>query len=234
MFRTLLFDLDGTLLDLDIDEFLPVYFRALTARFAHLMEPKEFVAKLMASTAAMIQNKDPQVTNEEAFMADFIPRIGLPPEELFPILNDFYANDFGNLHEHARRKPLAAEIIRCALDKGLEVVIATNPVFPHLAINHRLCWAGVQEFPYQLVTTYEIMHFCKPYPEYYEEILTRLGRDPEECLMIGNDVQEDLTAREIGVKTFLVKDHMINRNGAPPKTDYEGYMEDLYQFIKKL
>lgn len=234
MYKTLLFDLDGTLLDLDMDKFLPVYFRALTRRFLHLMEPRQFVEHLMASTMAMIGNKDPEQTNEEAFMAEFIPRIGLSREVLLPLLNDFYLNDFGALAGESRRKPLAREIIQYAFARGFAVVIATNPVFPKMAISHRLRWAGVEDFPYKLITTYEIMHFCKPHREYYAEILDRLGLKAEECLMIGNDAQEDLSAREVGIRTFLVEDHLINRTGEAPQTDYRGSLEDLYEFIKAL
>ncbi|NLP18160.1 MAG: HAD family hydrolase [Firmicutes bacterium] len=234
MYRTLLFDLDGTLLDLDMNIFLPIYFRALTKRFADIIDPEEFIHSLLASTEAMIGNKDPGVTNEEAFMADFVPRVPLSKEALLPLFMDFYQNDFADLSKHSRTKPLARKTIQCALDKGLEVVIATNPVFPRLAVEQRLKWADVAGFPYRLVTSYEIMHFCKPHSEYYAEILTRLGRRASECLMIGNDVQEDLSARDVGIETFLLKDQLINRTNEAPLTEFQGHMEDLYRFVQKL
>ncbi|MFY9427695.1 MAG: HAD family hydrolase [bacterium] len=233
-FKALLFDLDGTLLDLDMETFLPAYFQALTRRFGQLVDPQQFVDHLVASTAVMMASKDPEKTNEEVFMADFIPRLGLSREVLLPLLDDFYRNDFPALAGEARRKPLAREIIQYAFARGFAVVIATNPVFPKMAISHRLRWAGVEDFPYKLITTYEIMHFCKPHREYYAEILDRLGLKAEECLMIGNDAQEDLSAREVGIKTFLLQDHLINRTEECPQTDYRGYMEDLYEFIKGL
>lgn len=235
-FKALLFDLDGTLLDLDMETFLPAYFQALTRRFGQLVDPQQFVDHLVASTAVMMASKDPEKTNEEVFMADFIPRLGLSREVLLPLLNDFYLNDFGALAGESRRKPLAREIIQYAFARGFAVVVATNPVFPKLAIAHRLRWAGVgvEDFPYRLVTSYEIMHFCKPNREYYEEILASLGLKAGECLMIGNDVQDDLRAREVGIRTFLVEDHLINRTGEAPQTDYRGSLEDLYEFIKAL
>lgn len=233
MFTTVLFDLDGTLLDLDMDKFLPIYFNALTPRFNHLIKPEEIISQLLASTEVMIMNKDPKLTNQDAFMQEFLARIKIPLTDFSAILGDFYSNDFGKLGYNARQKPLAREVLKCAFSKGLKVVIATNPVFPSEAILHRLKWANIADFPYELVTTYENMHFCKPHLEYYEEILARLGQKPEECLMIGNDVQEDLPARALGIKTFLVKDHLINRGDKFYQSDYEGYFDDLYRCVQK-
>ncbi|RJR20810.1 MAG: HAD family hydrolase [Desulfobacteraceae bacterium] len=234
MYNTLLFDLDGTLLDIDMDIFLPRYFQVLTRRFSYLISPEEFVRHLLHSTRLMIMNKDPQKTNEEVFMEDFIPRLGLPREELQPILTDIYTNDFGHLGKYTRRKPLARTIMNLSYKKGLELIIATNPVFPRLAIEHRLRWSGLEDLPYRLVTTYENMHFCKPHREYYEEVLSVAGRKPGECLMIGNDAREDLAAAAVGIKTFLVRDHILNDNKEGPFTpDYEGYLADVYRFIEQ-
>lgn len=235
MFTTLLFDLDGTLLDIDMDIFLPRYFQILTRRFSDVIAPEKFVKHLLHSTRLMITNKDKHKTNEEVFMEEFIPRIGLPREELQSILTDIYTNDFGHLGKYTRREPLARTIINLSYKKGLELIIATNPVFPRLAIEHRLRWAGIDAFPFRLVTTYENMHFCKPHREYYEEILSLVGRKPEECLMIGNDTIEDLAAAQAGIKTFLVKDHLLDNGGKKTLSpDYQGYLKDLYRFIKDL
>ncbi|MDO9535946.1 MAG: HAD family hydrolase [Bacillota bacterium] len=233
MFKTILFDLDGTLLDIDMDVFIPKYFKMISAKFSHLIEPHVFIEHLLYCTRLMIADKDPQKTNEEVFMNDFIPRIGISREELQPLLIDFYTNDFGQLNTYTRREPLARKIMDWAFFKGYEVVIATNPVFPHLAIGHRLHWAGIEDYSYSLITTYENMHFCKPHLEYYEEILSILGRKPEECLMMGNDVEEDLSAGTAGIKTYLVENFILNkREDSPPPADYFGYLDDFYRFMQ--
>jgi len=233
MFKTILFDLDGTLLDIDMDVFIPKYFNMISAKFSNLIEPHQFIEDLLYSTRLMIADKDPLTTNEEVFMNSFIPRIGISREELQPLLIDFYTNDFGQLQKYTRCEPLARKIIDWAFDKGYEVVIATNPVFPNLAIGHRLHWAGIKDYSYKLITTYENMHFCKPHQEYYEEILSFLGRKPDECLMVGNDVEEDLSAGTAGIKTYLVENYILNaKEHSPPPADYIGYLNDFYRFMK--
>lgn len=232
--RYLLLDLDGTLLPMDMDEFLGAYLRLLAGRMAGYMSPERFVSELMTSTEAMIHNLDPSRTNEDVFMADFFSRTGLPQDEVRPIFDDFYARDFRTLISYTQPSPLARAIVGEARKHGLEPVIATNPLFPLQAIQERMRWAGVADFPFSLVTAYEDMHFCKPYPQYYEEILARLGAGPEECLMAGNDIDEDLVAGRVGIRTFLVEDCLINRQGRAVEADYRGSLADLLAFVKEL
>ncbi len=234
MYKTLLFDLDGTLLDLDMRIFIPRYIEVLSQHFAYLLEPDLFSEHILQATRAMVLNKNPQMTNEEVFMAHFLHKLELSREEIMPQLYDFYHNIFHKLAVYARRNPLAREIVQISFHKKFNVVIATNPVFPRTAIMQRLRWAGVEDFPYHLVTSYEIMHYCKPHPEYYEEILEVLKLHPGDCLMIGNDTRDDLVAHKAGIKTFLVHDLLVERGDQAHHADYEGTLEDLHRFIQKL
>ena len=69
--KTVLFDLDGTLLPMDQDAFTKGYFRLLAAKVAHRgYEPKALVDGVWAGTAAMVKN-DGSCTNEEAFWKRF-------------------------------------------------------------------------------------------------------------------------------------------------------------------
>ncbi|MDI6709431.1 MAG: HAD family hydrolase [Thermoanaerobacterales bacterium] len=232
--RYLLLDLDGTLLPMDMDEFLGAYLRLLARRLAAYMPPERFVRELMTSTDIMIHNLDPDRTNEDVFMADFFSRTGLPQAEVRPVFDDFYARDFRTLIDHTQPSSLARAIVEEAQKRGLELVIATNPLFPLKAIRERMRWAGVADIPFRLVTAYEDMHFCKPYPYYYEEILERIGARAEECLMAGNDIDEDLVAGQVGMRTFLVEDCLINRRGRNAVADYRGSLAHLLAFVKEL
>jgi FMN phosphatase YigB (HAD superfamily) len=229
---TLLFDLDGTLLPMDNDVFTKGYFKRLIPRVAHLIEPERFVQQLWASTAAMVKNDDPTLTNEEVFKRDFLTAVGGTEEQYFPPVMDFYAGEFGDLIHLTEPTPLAREICQAAMEKGYRLVLATNPLFPRVATEHRMRWAGVEDVPFEWVTTYENSHFCKPNPNYYREILEKIGAEPDECMMIGNDAVEDLIAGTLGMKTYLVTDCAIAPEEKHLSSDHQGSLQDLLAFVR--
>ncbi|MDI6825089.1 MAG: HAD family hydrolase [Bacillota bacterium] len=230
--RSLLFDLDGTLLGLDIDAFVPVYFEALARRFDGILPAGRLVEAILASTWAMVADRDLSRSNEEVFWSDFLPRVGLERERLDPIFTAFYRDVFPSLGDLARPVPEARRVLGHALSRGYRLVLATNPLFPRVAIVERMRWGGIHDIPFALVTAYEDMHACKPQPEYYREILQLLGASPEECLMVGNDVQEDLAASLVGIRTFLVEGPFLRDKGHPRyEPDLRGTLLDLASLL---
>lgn len=233
MFKAVFFDLDGTLLPLDLEIFVHRYFKALAPFFAHKVEPQKFVKELMLATEAMINNTG-NISNEEAFMQKFLPAIGQEKEEMYPLFEKFYEGEFPKLKEYAGHSELAEKIVGQAVAQGYRVVLATNPIFPEMATRHRMEWAGISHLAWDLVTTYENSRFCKPNPKYFQEICAKLSLTPEECLMVGNDVQEDLVAGTLGIQTFLVTDCLIDRGSPKYTPDYQGTLEEFYKFVCQL
>lgn len=205
--RALLLDLDGTLLENDMDTFVPAYLRALASFAAPLVAPDRLIPVLLAATGAMNRNDGTGPTNQEAFAAAFYPALGRERSELEPVFARFYAERFAELRPLTRPAPGARELVELAFARRLQVVVATNPLFPATAIEQRLAWAGVgaDRHPYALVTTYETMHATKDHSAYYEEILGRLGRRPDECLMAGDDWDWDIApALHLGLAAYWV------------------------------
>jgi FMN phosphatase YigB (HAD superfamily) len=227
MVRTLLFDLDGTLLHVDMNFFLKNYFKALTAALAPYIPAQAFMARLWEATEAMIHDTNPDKTNREVFMENFFKDSGYQQEEILPVFEKFYREDYRHLQGCTVRKPEALPLLQAALDLGFELVIATNPLFPASAIQQRLGWAGIDALPYTLITSYEVMHFCKPKLQYYQEILDRIGRRPGECIMAGNDVGDDMVAGRLGIATYLVDDLLVNNQQSPIRVDWQGSLKDL-------
>jgi FMN phosphatase YigB (HAD superfamily) len=232
--RALLFDLDGTLLPFNHDEFMKGYFRALIPHVASVVDTNRIAQQILKSTEDMVRNEDPDMTNEEAFKLSFFAETGLTEEQIWPLFDSFYKDVFGTLQHLTKPTRISREICRTAHDKGYRLVLATNPVFPRTAIEHRMRWAGIEDIPFDLVTTMEDMHFCKPNPKYYIEILDKLDLAPFECMMFGNDVQEDGVAGKLGMQTFLVNDFVIDRGLGHLEFTYEGSLEDVLRFVEKL
>lgn len=203
--RAVLFDLDGTLLDNDMDAFITAFLRRFAPHVSHRVAPEASVQAWMAATQAMLRNTDPGLTNQDVFDLTFYPRIGALRDDLLPSIKAFYATSYRSLRSLTRTKPGARETVEAMLDAGLDAVIATNPIFPATAVQQRLEWAGVADLPFALVTSSENMHAAKPNPRYYHEILDSIRREPDECVMIGDDFINDIQpCLRLGVRTYWV------------------------------
>lgn len=230
---TILFDLDGTLLPMDNDAFTKGYFKLLAAKLApHGYEPKHLVDAIWAGTAAMVKN-DGTHSNEEAFWKKFA---GIYGEKILadkPLFDEFYEKDF-HVAKGFCGFNLNAEIaVQTVKEMGLRVALATNPIFPAVATESRIRWAGLNAENFELYTTYENIGYCKPNPDYYREIAKRLGVQPEECLMVGNDVTEDMVAKETGMQVFLLTDCLINKEREDINQYSRGSFDQLLQFIAR-
>lgn len=232
--NTILFDLDGTLLPLDMELFTQEYFKGLAKKLAAHINPAELPSKVWASTKYMISNLEEDKLNMDSFFEDFRTRVDNDLEELHPIFDDFYKNDFGALKEVVRPDARIPQMIESLKAKGYTLVVATNPLFPREAILHRIKWAGLNSEDFKLITTYENMHFCKPQLQYYKEILSMIGKSPEEAMMVGNDLEEDIVSGQLGLKTYLIEDCIIERGTANIKPDYRGDLDSFIKFVEEL
>ena len=236
MLQTILFDLDGTLVHFEFDDFLKAYLGAISSKVAQLVDARVFVAQLLASTEEMVKSLDPTRTNQDVFADHLFSGLGRTEDELAPVLDAFYDEDFPRLRDAlgVEPHPLARPMLEGLINRGYEVVIATNPVFPANAIEERMRWGGLDGLPYRHVTSYETSHFCKPNTEYYAEILDVVGRSPHECMMVGNDTCEDLVAGDLGITTYLVEDYVLDRGPCGRIPDRRGRFEDLARFLDSL
>lgn len=233
MMDTILFDLDGTLLPLDMEKFTEIYFREMGYMFKDMIDPRLLAKNIWTATEEMVRNTEHK-TNEEVFMDKFSELIDGDISEYKKRFDCFYDTLFHKTRESVESQPLIRECIDILKKKNYKMVIATNPMFPRKAIHHRIEWAGLDLKDFIYITSYENNHYCKPQLHFYKEILDVIGKNPEQCMMVGNDVQEDLIALKLGMKTFLVKNHMIHRTQEAIDCTYEGEYQDFYNFVKDL
>jgi len=231
--NTILFDLDGTLLPMNTDAFAKAYFNEIGRYFSDLIDGRELLGHILSSTKTMVANTEFK-TNEEVFMEDFRARIGDDIDLYKERFNNFYDTEFLNLKTSIFQSPTMIKAVNVIKEKGYNMVVATNPQFPLKAILHRIKWAGLEPEDFIYISSYEKNHYCKPQIKFYEEILKDIGKTPEECLMVGNDVEEDLIAGKLGIKTYLIEDCVQNSKEKEVVCDLKGTYEDFLTFAKEL
>jgi FMN phosphatase YigB (HAD superfamily) len=188
---TLLLDLDDTLLDTNIQAFVPAYFQALSSTLADEVSPEIMIPALTGGTKAMMENQDPAKTLREVFNSHFFPLLGVDKEAITAKIDHFYDKTFPALGYVASQRPEAISFVRWAFENNHRVAIATNPYFPLKAVQHRMNWAGLPaaENPFALVSSYETFHFTKESPTYFLEFLAQLGCPVGPVVMVGNDLE---------------------------------------------
>ena len=233
MIKAILFDLDGTLLPMDQDVFIKAYFGALVKKLSSFGYDASLVDAIWRGTASMVKN-DGKMTNEERWWETFCGIYGEKARDDERYLDDFYENEFEQVSASCGYNQSAREVIDLCHELDFRVILATNPVFPAVATRARIRWAGLSLDDFELVTTYENSSYSKPNPNYYREILEKQALSPEECLMVGNDVREDMIASELGMQVFLLTDCIINKDGADIEQYPHGSFEELKGFISNL
>ena len=229
--QALLLDLDDTLIVNPMDTFIPAYFAALERFVSDVVEPDRFIAELLAATRTMARNDGSGPSNEEVFAASFYPALGLPREQLEPVLERFYREALPQLRSMTAPRPAAPKILEWARDRGLKAVIATNPLFPRTAIEQRMAWGGlgVDRFRYDLVTSYENCHATKSSPAYYREILAEIGCPPARCLMVGDNWEWDIVnAAAAGIQGFWITPTDARREDPEVELAGQGTLDDFY------
>ena len=227
---TYLFDLDGTLLPMDYDKFMHLYFFALSKHFDGQYDLKQLQKTILEGTEIMFHN-DGTMTNEDAFWHFAKTRMPFDLDRDKPLFEHFYDSTFSTARDATWQNPIAAKCIHHLKEKGFTLAIATNPLFPRIATLNRIRWAGLDPEDFALISTYEDFHYAKPNLGYYREMLDRLGKSPEQCIMIGNDNQEDMCAESLGIKSYLIDDCLLN-HGDAPLHDWHGSFESFFDLIK--
>ncbi len=230
--KTVMFDLDGTLLPMDQEAFTKIYFTHLAAKTASLgYDPTDIAKNIWTCVASMIHN-DGTKANVDVFWENFCKIYGENAINDKPKFDEFYSNEFHKASAACSPTPSSREIIDLVKSKGVKLVLATNPIFPAIATETRIGWAGLEVTDFEYYTAYENAHFSKPNPKYYAEICEKLNLDPKECLMIGNDAIEDTAAETLGIKVFILTNCLLNGDKKDISAYPHGDFSDLKAFLE--
>lgn len=233
MINTILFDLDGTLLPMDAEKFEKLYFSNAAKSVMDLISPEDLVKKLWGSTKNMVMNTE-LITNETVFMKDFKNSVGENYDELMKRMEAYYENEFDLAKEATWTNGEIQQAVEMLKEKGYTLVIATNPMFPRVAIEKRIQWTGLNRAYFTYVTSFEDNHYCKPQIQYYEEVLEAIDKKAEECMMVGNDDLEDTISGKLGVTTYLITDCRLSKQEKSIPAHHTGTYKDFLEYAKKM
>lgn len=229
--KAILFDLDGTLLPMDLRTFQLTSGKLSSTKMSTFGYDRAEFSKANWSGILAMKENDGSRVNEEVFLEKMEEMLGERIKDDYQHLLDFYGNEFDQVKEVCGYNPEAGETIETLRKMGFRLVLATTPWFPESAIRLRLNWAGVDPDVFEMITVIDNSRYCKPKPGYYLEILGQLGLPAEECLMVGNDVVEDMAAEEVGIHVFLLTNNLINKHEVDISRYPKGSFSKLMQYI---
>ena len=232
---TVLFDLDGTLIGMNQDEFIRLYFISILDKLTALGYEKEKMYLALEKAIRATKRNDGAMTNEERFWQVFDCEAGGASRELKDALVSFYAEEFKTVLEGSCTPfPRAREVLETAKQQGLRVVLATNPLFPAIATHARIRLGGMDPSDFEYITAYENSSHCKPSPGYFAELLDKLGVSADECVMIGNDTRDDFAAHALDIPVFILTECMINTENVDLTPYPHGNFDELISYIKRI
>ena len=146
----------------------------------------------------------------------------------------FYETEFDNLKSFCEYNEQANQTVQVLKEKGYNLVLASNPVFPMTAQKKRMLWAGINPDDFALITSYGNSCYCKPNPLYFKEITEKLGVNPSDCLVVGNDTTEDAAATNAGMNFFLLTNCLLNKERKDISKFPRGSFMQLLNYIENL
>ncbi|EHQ90269.1 HAD family hydrolase [Desulfosporosinus youngiae] len=227
MIQAILFDIEGTMINLDTAKFIQNYLGILAPRFAHLLSPDKFTKHLLKSIETIQKEPKPEQTVVQTLLDDLAKATGQSVQVLKPIFEEFYVSDFPALRCLVQANPQGVKAVEYAIQQGFLTAVLSNPLIPLIAIKEQIRWAGLTPEHFKVIATPDNCHYCKPHPGFFKEVANNLGVRPQNCLIVTKQIN-DLICRELGMKTFIVDGIDLE-----VQTDYSGSLDDLYRLISQ-
>lgn len=217
-----------------MDNFIPAYLSSLCEYLSPYLPADQLVSTLMSGTQAMLDKNSPQGTLRDTFDQAFYPVLGINQADYYPKFERFYRDVFPDLKSLTSFLPEAVRTIEESFNRGYNVAIGTNPLFPRTAIEQRLEWAGLspEVYPFLVIPSYETFHFAKPNTAFFTESLAVLGWPDGPVVMVGDDYDHDIgPPRAMGMGNFWIVDEEAIPRDELPVSAGTGKIQDLIGWI---
>ena len=223
MLKAVFFDLDGTLLRIDEQQFVKLYFKLLSEKLAGRgYDAKTLMDSIWKGTALMMKN-DGSKSNEQVFW-NFFKTVYPGCEKDKPLFDSFYQNEFKQLNEICQVTETSKRVVMLTKELGLLPVLSTNPLFPMDGQRTRLSFLGLRPEDFAYVTSYENSCYCKPNPKYFQSLLDKFNLKSDEVIVFGNnDFEDGDCASSLGIKVYLVDGYLIHSSQAKGKYEVVEY-----------
>ena len=214
MLKAVVFDMDETLLDINLNAFIAIYARDYANLIAQIGRTNTVAAAARLGSILLDINANRRAGTDNRTNGDFFreavrARCGVELDD--PVVADafeYYEREVLPLKNDsvigAHPREGAIEALEVVCSHGLRTALLTNPSFPEAVIECRMGWGQLQDAPFELVTHMDNSTRCKPDPTYYLESIEKLGLRPYEVLMVGNDPKRDFPAPDCGIQTAYV------------------------------
>ena len=233
-YRAVFFDLDGTLLPMELSDFLGTYVQSLGTFIVERGADYDLFEKAFnAGVDAMVANEGPN-TNDNVFWEAFWAILPYEGIDWRAQTLEYYEKEFVKIGEDVEPDPAAAHIVKTLAEKGYPLVLATMPMFPLTAVICRVKWAGVDPDVFARITSYETSTAVKPRTRYYKELLEACGLEGRDVLMIGNNTVEDLSFAKLGAEVYIATDHLLNPAKLDMATVPHGSLAEIADWAESL
>ncbi len=203
MIKVALLDLDNTLIQNDDISFARAFLEKLEAFGQAHLGKNGLSAGFRAGLKRLQIARPPDETISGAIIFGISNNCDIPAEVVEQGLRTFYTELYPALSIYCTPQQGAEELIHLLKEQGYRIAIATNPIYPLSAVQMRLR-AGNLPIHYDFITHADNMHYAKPNPAYYAELIARLGVEPDEAVMIGDRLDNDIQAAQaINIRGFL-------------------------------
>lgn len=232
--KTVLFDMDGTLLNMGESAFEKEYLKRMVL-FLEQRYPgygKDLV-KAVGYGAEMMKVSNGSRTNLEVFWEGFEKASGKTRAEIEPVVTQYYQTDFTHIGDTYVPDEDMQNAVRTLHQKGYQLLVATTPVVPRIANDERVRWSGLSDIPWLDVTSFETYNYSKPNVKYFEQICSKYQLNPAECLMIGDSLVKDYPATELGMDFYL----LLNEDSPEAEKQFEGKKgtrKELLAYVESL